>query len=451
MKLDRSFYARLLALAVPIIIQNFISSSLNLFDVLMIGQLGEVTVAAVGLSNQIFFLLMFLLFGISSGAGVFTAQLWGKGDVPSIHRVMGISLAMGLTGSLFFSFMAIVLPQVSLSIYTNDPAVIQAGLGYLRLSGLSYPMTAISFTYAATLRSTGNTRPPMFVSAITISLKTLLNYLLIFGHLGLPAMGIQGAALSTVIARTLECLLLLGYTYLRRAPTAAPLHRLIAFQRSFVVNFLKIAFPVVINEMLWSLGISTYNAIYAHISTEAAAAIQIAGTIENLAFVIFIGISDATGILVGNKIGAQEQDTAYTYARRSLTLGAGGAMLIGACIYLLSGNILSLYKVSPEVLDYARRILLVMAFVLWIRVSNMTAIVGILRSGGDTRFSMFLDGGTMWVVGVPSALLAAFVFHLPVYWVYLVIMSEELVKFSVSLWRFRSRRWIHNISQTVPA
>ncbi len=451
MKLDRTFYTRLLALAVPIMIQSFVSSSLNLLDVLMIGQLGEISVAAVGLSNQVFFLLVFLLFGISSGAGVFTAQLWGKGDVPSIHRVMGIGLVMGVGGSLFFSFMALVLPHVALNIYTNDPAVIQTGSGYLRIAGWSYPLTAISFIYAATLRSTGNTRPPMFVSAIALSLKTLLNYLLIFGYLGMPEMGIRGAALATVIARSLECLLLIGYTYLSRAPTAAALRTLFTFQRNFVTTFLKIALPVVINEMLWSLGISTYNAIYAHISTESAAAIQIASTIESLAFVIFIGISDATGILVGNKIGAQENETAYHYGRRSLTLVVIGAMLMGVCIYLLSGSILSLYKVSPQVLEYTRNILLVMAGALWIRVSNMTAIVGILRSGGDTVFSMFLDGGTMWVVGVPSALLAAFVFHLPVHWVYLVIMSEELVKFFISLWRFRSGRWVHNISQSVPA
>lgn len=446
---DRTFYKRLLTLAVPIILQNLISSSLNLVDVMMVGQLGETTVAATGLANQIFFLFFFLLFGISSGSGVFTAQLWGKGDIPSIRKVLGASLTMGIAGSLFFGFLAVVIPATALSVYTKDQAVIDLGVKYLRIVGPSYILTAITYSYAATLRSTGNVRPPTMINALAIILKTLLNFLLINGNLGFPALGITGAAIATTIARSIECILLLAYTYISRAPTAATPRELFSYKGIFLVNFLKVAFPVVINESLWSLGISTYNSIYAHISTQSIAAVQIASTVENIAFAIFIGISDATGILIGNRIGAHEEEVAYTYARRSLILSTIGAILMGGAIYLLSPYILNIYNVSPEVRQYARSILIVMSTMLWIRVSNMTLIVGVLRSGGDTRFAMFVDGGGMWMIGVPSALLAAYVFHLPVHLVYLVLMSEELFKYAISLWRFRTRKWIRNVSQSV--
>jgi Na+-driven multidrug efflux pump len=197
------------------------------------------------------------------------------------------------------------------------------------------------------------------------------------------------------------------------------------------------------------MGISAYNAVYGHIGTEAIAAINIASTIESLAFVIFIGISDATGILVGNQIGAKDEPGAFETAGRSIRLAVLGAMLMGGVIFIISGPMLTLYNVAPEVKLFARSILTIQACLLWVRVSNMTLIVGVLRSGGDTRFSMFLDGVMMWIVGVPSALLGAFVFHLPVYWVYLMVMSEELLKFVLSLLRYRSKKWIHNVSQAV--
>lgn len=449
MKFDTLFYKRLFSLAIPIILQSLISSSLNMLDVMMVGQLGETTVAAVGLGNQIFFLFFFILFGIGSGSGVFTAQLWGKGDISSIRKVLGASLTMSVAASLLFGFLAIVIPATSLSVYTRDQAVIDLGVKYLQIVGPSYILTAITYSYASTMRSTGNVRPPTAINALAIIIKTALNYLLINGHLGFPALGITGAAIATTAARTLECLLLVGYTYLSHAPTAATPRELFSYKGSFLVNFLKIALPVVINESLWSLGISTYNSIYAHISTQSVAAVQIASTVENIAFAIFIGISDATGILIGNRIGAHEEDTAYAYAKRSLTMTTIGAILMGGLIYLLSPAILNIYNVSPEVRLYARNILIVASTMLWVRVSNMTLVVGVLRSGGDTRFAMLVDGGGMWIVGVPSALLAANVFHLPVHFVYLMVMSEELVKYCISLWRFRSRKWIRNVSQSV--
>ncbi|HZU87007.1 MAG TPA: MATE family efflux transporter [Anaerolineaceae bacterium] len=444
-----SFYRALFVIALPIIFQNFFSSSLNLVDTAMLGQLGETTVAAVGLANQIFFLLIFVLFGISSGAAVFTAQLWGKRDIPAIRKVLGLCLGMGLAGGLLFTIIALFIPEAAISVYSQDPAVIAAGSGYLRIVGFSYLFTAITFSYASVLRSTGNVRLPMFISIFSIALKTLLNIGLIFGNFGLPQLGILGAALATVIARFIECALLILLAYRMRTPVAARPREMLGFDKKFVRAFLAISLPVVFNETLWALGISAYSAVYGHIGTESIAAVNIASSIEGLAFALFIGISDACGILVGNKIGEGNEDIAFDYARRTLRLAISGAILMGGLILVGSNTILSIYKVSAESMLYARNILTVMAFIFWVRISNMTLIVGVLRSGGDTRFGFIMDAGTMWVIGVPTALISAFIFHLEVHWVYLIIMSEEMIKFFIAWWRFRSRRWIHNVAKSV--
>lgn len=446
---DPVYYKTLLRIALPIVAQNFISSSLNVIDVTMIGQLGETAIASVGLANQIFFLLMLMTFGIYSGVGVFTAQLWGKGDVNSIHKVQGIGLMMGLVGSLFFTIIALVFPETALRFYTTDPAVIEAGSSYLRISGWSFVVTAITFAYYSVLRSTGFVRVPMVISICVLSLKTLLNYGLILGHFGMPALGVEGAAIATLTARVVEVFAVLVVTYLRRLPAAARISEMIAFNRVFLRTVLKTSLPVVGNEMLWSLGITTYNMVYGRIGTEAIAAVNIAATIENLAFVIFMGITDATGIMIGNRIGANEEEKAFGYARQTILIATIGGVLVGSLILVGSDFILSFYNLSPAALANAHSILRVMGFALWIRVSNMVIIVGVLRAGGDTRFGLFLDAGSVWLVGVPLAVVGGLVLHLPVYVVYMLIMAEEAVKYAAGLWRFSSRRWITNLVQAV--
>jgi putative MATE family efflux protein len=447
---DPTYFKNLFRIALPIIAQNFISSLLNMLDIAMIGQLGETAVASVGLANQVFFLLILMMFGINSGVGVFVAQLWGKGDKENIRKVQGIGLGMGLAASLLFSAIAILIPDKVLSIYSNDPQVIASGGAYLRIVGMSYTVTAITLSYSSVLRATGNVRVPVMVSVTAIILKTLLNYGLILGHFGLPAMGIMGAAIATVISRSVEVVGILLITYLRRLPPAARLHELVSgYNRLFLSIVLKTSLPVVINETLWSLGVTMYNIIYAHIGTESIAAVSIAGTIEGMAFVIFIGISEASGILIGNRIGASEEQKAFDYARRSLILSAAGAVLMGGVIFLLSDFVLGFYKISDVARSNAHNILMVMSLMMWVKVTNMIIIVGILRSGGDTRFSMWVDAGSVWLVGVPLAWAGANLYHLPIYGVYLLVVCEELVKFFVVLWRFISRRWMVNLAHAV--
>jgi Na+-driven multidrug efflux pump len=210
-------------------------------------------------------------------------------------------------------------------------------------------------------------------------------------------------------------------------------------------RFLRTSLPVIFGEMLWSLGITTYNAIYAHIGTEAVAAVSIATTIENVAIVPFLALGSACAIILGNRIGAGETATASDYARRSLRLTVLGGLAVGLLIFVVTGPLLNFYRISAEAQGYARGVLTVIAAAIWLKAGNMMMIVGIMRSGGDTRFALFADVGPLWLIGVPLALLGAFALHLPVYWVVLMILADEATKFALSLWRVLSGQWINNM------
>jgi Na+-driven multidrug efflux pump len=230
---------------------------------------------------------------------------------------------------------------------------------------------------------------------------------------------------------------------------ATGLQHFLSLDMKFIKAVMKPVLPVIANETLWSLGITTYNAIYGHIGTDAVAAININGTIDNLAFVVFLGIGNATAIMVGNLIGQGNNEKAYTYAGRSLVLQIFGAILLGILVYLFAGNILQVYKVSEQVIANARSLLVVLSLGMWVRASNTLIILGILRAGGDTRFSLYLDGGVIWLIGVPITAAGAFLFHLPIYFVYALTLSEEITKFGAGLWRYFSKKWINDLTQKV--
>jgi len=444
---DKEYYRRLYKIALPIALQQFIMSSLNMVGVVMIGQLGAVPVAAVGLANQIFFLLNLMLFGITSGSAMFTAQLWGKRDILNIRKVLGLALTLGLIAGMIFLIIAEIFPAGALSIYSKDPSVIALGSDYLRIIGFSFLLYAISFCYSAVLRSTGDVQTPLLVTFTALSINTLLSYILIFGKLGLPALGVHGAAIAVLVSRIVECGALLWLTYRKDSPAAGKLRELFSYNLAFASNVLKPVLPVVANEILWSMGTTAYSVVYARISTDAIAAMNIVSSIDQMALVLFNAIGHACAVLVGNRIGAGEEGQAFRYAARSEAIGVIGALGIGSLVLASSNSILSLYNVPPTVIDYAHRVLTILGLLLWLRVSNMILFIGIFRSGGDTRFAFILDGVIIWVVGVPLAFAGAFLFHLPVYWVYLLAMSEEITKWLLGVYRFFSRKWIHNLAK----
>ena len=443
---DPEYFVNIRTIALPITIQQLMFAALNMLGVILIGQKGDASVAAVGLAGQIAFLLNLVHFGIISGAAMFTAQFWGKRDIPNLRRVLGLCLMLAISASLIFFTLSQLFPAQILRIYSKDPMVIELGTSYIRTFSWTFLFFAITFSYALVMRSTGDVKTPTIISVGALLISTFLSYSLIFGKFGLPELGIQGAAVAAVIARFVECVTLLVITYSSKSPVAASLSELTGFDRVFFSRAIRPMLPVILNELFWSLGITTYNIIYGRMGTQSYAAMNIVSTIEQVAFVVFIGVSNATAVVVGNRIGSGRENEAYLYAGRSLGLGVLGGILLGLVLQLVKIPILSLYKVSPEVIQDASRIINVVSLFLWIRINNTTTVLGILRAGGDTRFSLFLDGIIIWIVGVPMAYLGAFVFGLPVYLVYLCAMSEEVTKWFLGINRYFSRKWINNLT-----
>ena len=446
---DRSFYSQMYKIALPIALQNLVLASLNLVDNIAIGGLGETAIAGVGLANQYFFLLNLLLFGITSGSAIFTAQFWGNRDVLNIRRVLGICIISGSVTAFVFSLVGFFFPQKILGIFSKDPRVILMGTEYLKVVVFSYVITAVNFAYSFILRSTGKVKAPLYISIVALGTNTILNYVLIYGYIGFPEMGVRGAAVATVIARIIELLLIISIVYLKKYTVAASIKEMTDISFNFVKKFYRVTVPVILNESAWSLGVTIYAIVYARMGTDVIASTNISGTIEKIVWVLFMGLGNACAVMIGNKIGERDYQNAFLYAKRFSVLGPLVAIFSGLLVIILSDWVLSPYKVSPVVLNYARLNLIVYSSFLWAKAFNYINVIGILRSGGDTVFCLLLDTGGVWLIGVPLVYIGGIVLGLPIYWVYTLVQVEEVLKLLVGIPRLMSKKWINDLTSGI--
>lgn len=442
---DKEFYKTFFKLAVPITIQHFISASLNLVDNIMVGQLGTIELAAVGLANQVYFLLLLFLLGISGGASIFVAQFWGKKDLPNIRKILGLSLLISGGASLLFFLICIFNSQAILGLFSQDRPVIELGTEYLRITSYTYLMTALTACYAAALRSTGEVKLPMRINLIAIIINTILNYLLIFGALGLPKMGVAGAAVATLFARLVETAVLLFVVYRYQYDIAAKPLQMFQIPLALVKRFSNTAGIVVAKDLLWAFGMVLYMRIYAKLGTEVVASINIVSTVRQLIIVLFNGIAGACLVMVGNRIGAGDKTKAFLYSQRFLIITFITGGLMGGLTVLGSSLILAPYKISTAVFQQSHVLILMNALFLPVSVFNMVAIVGVLRSGGDTFFCLTMDLVAVYAIGMPLAILGQSVWGCPVEGVFVLISLQEIFKMALCLKRFLSRRWINNL------
>ena len=447
---DRAFFKAMLSIALPITIQNLIASSVNMLDTLMITSLGQGSLAAVGLANQVFFFYGVTVFGISTGSAIFIAQFWGNRDKQNIKRVLGLSLTLSSLLGILFTLAALFIPEYLMKIFSKDPEVIAIGVKYLKTVSVSYIITGISFSYAVASRSVGEARMPVMASFVSLIINGVLNYLLIFGKFGFPRLGVAGAAYATLIARVAELLIILHFVYSSRGPLAANIREMTDWNENLIRRYFRTATPVIFNEVFWSLGTVLYSIAYAKIGTEAAAAVQILNVVQNIFMVITRGMGNACTVLVGNKIGAGEEETAIQYANRFLILSIGVGLFLGAGIFLSSDLILKAFRnLTPELYDTSKKLLIVLAIFFTIKVYNGTMIVGVLRGGGDTRFSMILDMVGVWFIGVPLAFIGALVLKFPIYYVTPMVYMEEIVKAIMGTPRVISRKWVTNLIEDI--
>lgn len=452
---DKEYLGRLTALAVPLIIQQVITYSVNLLDTLMIGSFGDIPLAAVNLVNQFYLIFSIMIFGMISGGSVLSAQFWGKRDAESIRKVMGIQFVFGFGTGLFFLAVTQAFPDRILRFYSKDEEVIRAGVTYLRIISAAFLLFPAGQVFSGALRCTGNTGVPMVISGITLSANALLNYLLIFGKLGFPALGLKGAAAATVIARAAETFLYIFVTYRRRYPIAATARQLFSFDRQLIGLLLQKGLPVIANELSWGLGVNMYTAIYSSISTASIAAYSAVSPIDNIAQSLFFGIGDASSVMTGNLLGADDFKKAKRWSKFTLTLSLCLSLLIGMLLFCLRIPIIGLYNLSPEASALAIGQMAAAALSLWLRTSNYTLIIGILRPGGQALYCLLIEGLLMWLGGIPLAWLLANRFRLPVYIVYFGNVFEEIAKLLILFRFYRGGKWLVNLvsregKQSVP-
>jgi len=449
---NRKFFQTLWVLALPIVIQNLLISSLNMIDTLMIAAVGQNEVAAVGIANQYFFLFNLMITGIAGGCSVFIAQFWGGRSLENIHRIMGLGLCALGTVAALFTLAASSAPQWLISFFSDSPAVRQLGTDYLVIVCLSYVPTGITFMFSNGSRAMGEAKLPMLVSACAILTNTGLNYLLIFGKLGLPAMGVRGAAMATVIARVLECGLIVFFCLRPGMPLRGTLRSYARFSAEFIRNTFRTILPIVLNELCWGLGSVMYLVAYGKIGTHALAAANITSTVQNFFMVLCFSVASASLVMIGNKIGAGRQEEAQSDARRIVRLAGLLGLVLGIAIVFSAPFILSFFKkLSPEAVRASIRILRIFGATYFIRQINLVLIIGVFRGGGDAKASLIIELATMWIIGVPLAFLGAVVLHWPVEWVVALITLEDIIKFIACIIRLRQNRWIHDIMETLPA
>lgn len=454
--MKKEFAKKLFYIALPITIQSLISTSVNMVDTFMIGKLGEYQIAALGVANQIFFIFNLLAMGLFSGSNVLISQYYGflvtnTGEKIKVYKnkikeIMGYSMVVGIFTALIFIAALFIMDDYIIKIFNDNSYVIKYGLDYLYIVIFGYLFTAISLCYGISYRSIGKSYIPMVTSFIAVIINIILNYVLIFGKFGAPVLGVKGAAIATLIARIIEAVLLIAIVHKSTPLFIVSISNLKSLKRSFVKQINETIMPVVVNEMCWGFGMVVYAVIYGRIGVTALASIQICTSIQNVFMVLFFGISHASCVMIANKIGEDDMEGTKIYSAYFLKTALGIGVSIGILLFLSKGFILSFFDVSSEVYRSSDNILMLSSFIFPIRFINILLIVGILRGGGDTKAALYFELITMWLIGVPAALAGAFVFKLGVEYVYGLVLIEEFIKFFCCLIRYRSFKWINNLT-----
>ena len=443
---DRAFLEKAFKIAIPIAMQNMLNTLVNLVDTLMIGRLGATSIAAVGLANKYFFVFSLFVFGICSGSGILAAQYWGSKNAPMVRKVLGFAELLALFGAALFFLPAFFRPDIVMAIFTNDPQSQAVGASYLRIACLTYPFIASSNVIVAMLRTVKRVKVPVVTSLIAIGINCMLNAILIFGLFGAPALGVRGAAIATLTARIIELALLLIVIFWPGSAFRARPSAFMGWHPQFLKLFAVNATPVILNEFMWGLGTTLYSVAYGRMGNDAVAAITIATTIQDIVIVLWAGLSAATAVILGNQLGAGDLEEAEEDSIKFFTLSAALGVLAMLVIYVIRGPMISFYDITPEVAFDVHACLTVFILYLIPRTYNYIMVVGVLRSGGDTRMCLFLDTSGVWFFGVPLAFLGAMVWKLPIYYVYALVMSEEIYKMILGTIRYRKKKWIKNLA-----
>ena len=451
---EPGFYRRLFLLALPLILQNLITTSLGFVDTFMVGLLGDTQLSAVTAANAPIFLVQVIIFGLMSGLTILVSQFWGKADMPAINRCMGIAMYAGFTSAAASAALLFFFPRQVLFLVTDNRLLIELGAPYLRIVGISYIFNAISSVYVSMQRSAENPLFGMLVFATSMLLNTFLNYCFIFGNFGAPALGVTGAAIATLTSRIVEFLIVVVYALRSRRVPLMP-RALFCPGRATVRIYVKYATPVLINETFWGLGTTMMTVIMGHmaISADMLAAYAIMGNIDKFSTVSCFGLAGATAVIIGKRIGeGASKDEVYDLSWCLLLVALGLGILIGGVLAVTLPTVFipylyPLFSLSPTATEAAATMCIVYLLTMPLKSFDISNITGVLRAGGDATMASIIDLVPLWCAAVPLAALAALVLDAPMIFVCLGLYAENFFKCPWGIVRLRSRKWINDVTR----
>ena len=442
MERETGFLRTVCRLAVPVALQSMLQSSFSIVDQIMIGQLGSVSVAAVGLAGKYYNTFVFTSGAIAAVAGIMISQYMGRNDKGEVRRSFYVNLAGILFLAGVFALLALLFPGQIMGLYTDDGVTIEAAVGYLTILAGTFLPAAGATMLSVMFRCMERTALPLLASIAAAICNTALNYVLIFGKLGFAPMGARGAAAATLISQCVNFLIMLILLLPRREWLRQDKMSLPPFRWR---QYLAMLLPVLVCEFVWYMGENVYAAVYGHLDTASCAAMTLIDPVQGMMTGALCGLSQAAAVIVGKRLGAGQYDRGYWAAKRLMLYGFVAAATLSGLILLLRGYYVEIYRVEPEVKELTRRILFSYAFIAPFKVQNMIVSGGVLKSGGRTKTVMYIDILGPWLVGVPLALLSAFVWELPIYLVYFLLSLEECVRYGISLVVFRRKNWIQSL------
>ena len=436
---------KLVRIATPIAIQGVVSATLSMIDNIMVGFLGETELAAVGVGSQLFMVHYMVLFGILSGSSTFMAQFYGTRDMRNIRKVIGFDFTLLAGLGAFFFILTTGITGPILSIYTEDPAVKELAMQYVRINAVSFLLLAVSAPLEMAFKATQQVKIPMIVSAAVFITNVTVNYVLIFGKFGAPRLGVAGAAIGTLSARIVEVVLNSYYGFRSSNEFRGSIRSFFGWDPELVRRVIKNATPTTINEFFWGFGQSMYVAAFSRISTTAYAAYQAANAIFNIFNFAAFSIGDAALILVGEKLGEGDMDYTWKLSKHLIKAIMAVGAVIGVFTIIISGPLSGVFKLSEEGQMYTKLIIIVFGATMAVDLYNGLQIAGILRAGGDTKFAMIAEMSCVWLIAIPLAFISALVWHLPVHLALLVTRIEMFVRAAIVTKRYASRKWMNTV------
>ena len=439
MKKD-TFFRRAFKIAIPVALQAMLQSSFSMVDQLMVGQLGKTAIAAVEVGSKPGFVFTFVSGAVATVTGIMVSQYMGKEDEEKINVSMSVNLCVMMLIAALTALACFFAPYSLARIFTEDSAVAKTAASYIVIVSFIYPLSGIATILAVQIRCKDHSEYPLYVSAAASVVNTVLNFVLIFGYIGMPALGVKGAAIASLSSQVVN-LALMVFFYVKTCSFKFDLR----MNREEMWQYIVMLMPIVLNELLWTVGQNVNTYIYGHMGTNELAGMSLTGPIQGLLIGALSGLAQAAGILIGKRLGEQEYDKAYSESKQLCLYGFIGAVILSTLLVILRSLYIGLFKVDLDVRIIGGQLLFAFAILAPVKVMNMILGGGIIRSGGRTKYIMIIDILGTWLVGVPLGLYVGLVLKLPIVWTYFILSQEELFRLVITIFMFRSKKWMNTI------